>query len=253
MTAPKFAEDTQNGRYYFKPGRSDGGVPSVTNIKRRQNKPAINSFMVRKAAEYAVDSRERLAALTRSEQITLITKSQYEKTDASLHGDLIHDLIDRFVKGDAATHEEVQEQPQTVRWMWDSFLKFNSHYKPEYTGSEFTVWSHEHSYAGTADLSFTLGGYHVLCDTKSGKRPYPDTAMQLAALAHADTIITEDGEKPNPHYDRYAILSVRPRGVRLVPVFKIEEAWECFLALKVVFDWELNCEDSTLGDAPKVA
>jgi hypothetical protein len=47
------------------------------------------------------------------------------------------------------------------------------------------------------------------------------------------------------------VLHLRPRGYRLHPVEKIPEAFECFLALKKVFDWELQHAPGTIAFAPK--
>jgi hypothetical protein len=136
--------------------------------------------------------------------------------------------------------------------MWDRFAKFLNYYKPEFTGTEFTVWSDTFGYAGTADISMKINGAHVLVDTKTGKGCYPETGMQLAALAKADVILHPDGrEEPVPHYDAYAILHLRPRSYTLVPVHKIGEAFETFLALKRVFDWNITDAQETLGYAPK--
>jgi hypothetical protein len=149
--------------------------------------------------------------------------------------------------------EEWQAAPQSAKWMWQTWLKFVDAYKPQFTGSEFTVWSNRHGYAGTADFSAHIFGWHVLVDIKTGKYPYPEVAMQLAAIANADFILGADGtESPIPHYDRYAVLHLRPRGARLHPVDKIPEAFQSFLALKQVFDWNINSAPYSILESPKV-
>jgi hypothetical protein len=252
LTTPKYAVDEPGkGRHYWKPG-TDTRLPSITNILRRHNKPAINVSMVTKAAHYTVDNWERLTPLTPQERVTLIRESQFEKSEASITGDIVHNWIERRITGDTPSHDEVQNASNTVRWMWNSFLKWEAHYSPQYTGSEFTVWSDKYGYAGTGDLSFYIGDWHVLADTKTGKGVYPETAAQIAAIAKAEVIITDAGEFPVPKYDKFAILHVRPRGATLVPVYHIPEAFEYFLALKKVFDWEMSSKDHSLGRAPKV-
>ena len=253
MTDPAlaFKDEQGRGRYYRRPS-TQAAVPSITNIMKQQNKPAINGSMVKKAAEYAVENRDRLAALTPAEQITLIKGSQYIKSEASRIGDVVHDWVDRFVKGQPPSHEEVKAAGQTEQWMFDRFRRFNEYYKPQYTASEFTVWSDRYGYAGSGDLSFNIGGKHVLADTKTGTGIYPETAMQLAALANADIVLYPDGrEEPLPKFDAYAILHIRPRSYTLAPVYKIEEAFETFLALKRVFDWTYGHANETIGYAPK--
>jgi hypothetical protein len=137
--------------------------------------------------------------------------------------------------------------------MWEKFLKFVSDKQPKWTGIEFTVWSNRYGYAGTMDNSFMINGWHILCDTKTGKATYPETAMQLAAGANADFMFDADGhESAIPEYDRFAVLHLRPRSYSLVPYENIPAAFEAFLSLKRVFDWNLTYATQTVGFAPKV-
>jgi len=255
MTAPALSVPTANGRYYVRPGKGDS-VPSITNIIGKKDKPGLKYWAAKSAATYASENREKLATLTEQEAWQLVRNAPFARQDDSpaAIGDIVHGYIERYVGGDGPAHEEVEQSHHTVKWMWVHFIKFVEQYKPEFTGSEFTVWSDKHGYAGTADLSFRIGQFHVLCDTKTGNRVYPETAMQLAALANADVILSTDGtEAPVPAYDRYAVLHLRPRSATLVPVENIEAAFKTFLALKEVFDWDIQYADRTLGFAPKVA
>jgi hypothetical protein len=260
MTDPALAfnHPAGHGRFYKHPAGRYQAVPSITNVMRRQNKPAINCANVRNAAEFAVDNRERLAALTRDEQVRLIKGTQYEKSEASVVGDIVHGWIERYAKrsmgldAEPVTHDEVTQASNSARWTWESFIKFVQRYQPKWTGIEFTVWSNKHGYAGTMDNSFMIGGYHVLADTKTGKAVHPETAMQLAAGANADFMFDDEGhERAIPQYDRFAVLHLRPRSYSLVPMENIPAAWETFLALKRVFDWELTYATQTVLGAPK--
>jgi hypothetical protein len=243
---------TEHGRFYYHPGRGHDGKPSITNIIGKKFKPLFGAGM-KEAANYAADNIATLATLEREQIFQLCTHTPRRPDSPSAIGDIVHGMIERYVKGDAPTHDEVMGSHQTVKWMWGQFLKFQEYYKPEYTGSEFTVWSDKYGYAGTADLGFRIGGAHVLCDAKTGKATYPEVAMQLAAIQYADFIITPDGrELPIPQYDRYAVLHIRPRSATLKPVFKIPEAFEAFLALKKVFDWDVFHANEAIGFAPKV-
>ena len=255
MTDPALSVPTSNGRYYVRPN-SGSSVPSITNIINKKDKPALKYWAAKECASYASNNRAKLASLTEEEAFQLVRQAPFSRRDdsPSAIGDIVHGWIDRRIKGDSPDHEEVAQAHQTVKWMWNSFLKFEDHYKPEYTASEFTVWSDEHGYAGTADLSFRIAGLHVLTDTKTGTSVYPETAMQLAALANADVILSADGtETPVPHFDRYAVLHVRPRSAELKPVDNIDAAFRTFLALKTVFDWDIEYADRTIGAAPRIS
>lgn len=256
MTEPKFSFRDPNGRgRYYKAG-DRSAVPSITNIKKRQNNPAINGSVVRKVAEFAVDNYERLNALSRDEKLRVIKGTQYEKSEASVVGDIVHDWIDRYVKGNPPANKEVKEAIITAQRMWERFLAFTKDalYRPEFLMSEFTVWSDKYGYAGTGDLGMKVGPERtfVLCDTKTGTGIWPDTAMQLAALKNADFMLDSEGnEVPMPPFEKCAVLHLRPKSYALNPYDKIEEAFETFLALKRVFDWELNDAPVTIVDAPK--
>lgn len=255
MTAPSLSVPTANGRYYSRPS-SGLMVPSITNIIGKKDKPGLKYWAAKEAANYAADNLQKLQTLTRDEAYSLVRGAPFANRDdsPSAIGDIVHSMIERYVRQeDAPTHEEITHAHNTVKWMYMHFIKFVDHYKPVFTGTEFTVWSDQYGYAGTADLSFQIANLHVLCDTKTGNRVYPETAMQLAALAKADVILSSDGtEREVPGYDRYAILHLRPRSFSLVPVENIDRAFDCFLALKQVFDWDLQFADKTLGFAPKV-
>lgn len=254
MTAPQLSVSTPNGRYYIHPGRPGESVPSITNIIGMKNKPGIPYWYAKTVANYAADHRERLATMSREEAFSLCRYTPFTDRDdtPSVIGDIVHGWIERHVKGDAPSDAEVGQAHVTARHMWESFTKFVGHHSPEFTASEFTVWSNAHGYAGTGDLTMKINGWHILADTKTGERVYPETAMQLAALGNADVMLdTEGREMPVPKYDRYAILHLRPKSWTLYPVEKIDEAFECFLALKQVFDWNLHHAPASIALAPK--
>jgi hypothetical protein len=255
VTAPELSVQTANGRYYLHPSNRSS-VPSITNIIGMLDKPALKYWAAREAADYAAENIQKLATLSRDEAYQLIKGAPFRRDDESpgAVGDLVHSWIDLFIKNERAQiEEELKVANNTAKWMWQSFLKFAEKYRPTFTNSEFTVWSDKHGYAGTADLAMRINGAHVLADTKTGKNVYPETAMQLAALAHADVVLESDGtEQPIPSFDRYAVLHLRPRSAQLVPVDKIDAAFQCFLALKQAFDWKVQHADSTLGFSPKI-
>lgn len=253
MTDPILARMTANGRFYYHPGRPNDGRPSITNIINMKSKPLFGAGM-REAANYAADNVSRLAGLNREEVYKLVSNPPRREDSPSVIGDIVHNWIDRRVKGSSPSHEEVAAAPQTAKWMWNSFLKFEDYYKPEYTASEFTVWSDTYGYAGTGDLGLRINGLHVLVDTKTGKGVYPEAGMQVAAIQKADFILHPDGrQEPIPRYDRYAVLHIRPRSATLLPVENIEEAFQAFVALKRVFDWNATTAQQTIGFAPKIS
>lgn len=263
MTAPALSVDTSNGRYYRRPGRHDT-VPSITNIIGMLDKPALRYWYAKECANYAADNREKLATLNRDEAYTLVRNAPnaYTSESPASIGNQVHAWIERFVKGEPPSHDELMGASRTARGMWQAFTKVRNEYEKrglEFIATEFTVWSDTHGYAGTADLHLRIDGFDTLVDTKTGKGIYPETAMQLAAIANADVILTPDGsERPVPSFDRYAILHLRPgqgwhgEGT-LAPVEKIDEAFASFLGLKAAFDWKVESSDQTILFSPKIS
>jgi len=258
MTAPKWSVETDNGRYYYSPDRPYK-LPSVTNIKKVRNVPPINTWKVNTTAKYAAANLEMLLPLPERERYQLVKSAPYAPSESGEIGDTVHDWIDRMVKGEVLTAEEINNPklPTAAKPTFNSFLAFTRYYQPKLNDAEFTVWSDTYGYAGTADLDITMntddGPARVLVDTKSGNNVYWDTAMQLAPLAKADFILDDQGNpKPLPAFDGCAILHLRPTFFILIPVGHIDEHFEGFLGLKKVFDNELQYADNTLGYAKKI-
>jgi hypothetical protein len=231
-------------------------VPSITNIIDRKNKPGLKHWAAKAAAEYAADNLAKLEPLNRDERIQLVKNAPFTRTadSAAATGDAVHSWIDNYVKTGGTWAPDLPRTSITAQHMWHQFLAFVGRYQPTFGLSEFTVWSERYGYAGTGDLAFNVGGQNVLCDTKTGKNVYPEVAMQLAALAHADCIIDPEGnEHLLPGFDKYTVLHLRPMSFTLIPVERTDEAFQAFLALKTVLDWEASHADKTLGYAPKVA
>lgn len=253
VTDPALAKPTEWGRFYVHPG-SRAEVPSITNIIGMKFKPLFRAGL-KKAAGYAAENRERLAALTEDEVFKLVSNPPNKDDEPSAIGDLVHKWCEEYIVsgGIGPPAEDVRAAHNTARWMYETWLKFVERYKPQFTGSEFTVWSNRYGYAGTGDFSAYINGRHVLVDIKTGKAAYAEVAMQLAAIARADFVLTPDGtESPVPQYDAYAVLHLRPRGARLHPVVNIEEAFQAFLGLKQVFDWNVRYAPYSVVAAPKV-
>ena len=266
MTDPKLAQNTSKGRFYTHPGNMRQ-VPSITNIKGMKSIDGLKFWAARECGNYAADNRAKLATLDRDEVFQLVRNAPFapksKKNQSSLNGDVVHGWFDGYVKGetiDGVTYVDkdgrTQQAPAQSRQMWTQVIGrggFIERYNPRFVESEFTVWSNAHGYAGTGDLAAWIGNALVLIDHKTGNAVYPDVAMQLAALANADCILEPDGEeRPIPEFTRFAVLHLRPRGYRLIPVGGIAEAFAAFLGLKAVFDWVVNNEETTLLYAPKI-
>ena len=272
MTSPVLSISTEFGRYYVHPTRQSR-VPSVTNIKDKKAIKALTYWAAKEAAQYASDNIAKLATLKPDEIFTLVKSAPFAKTSAkeesSRVGDVVHGWVDRHIKGERISQAEIadpfftdlngKQEPltksgaRTAQNMWRQFGAIVKTYNPKWVASEFTVWSDTHGYAGTADWAARIAGALVLGDTKTGKQAYEDTAVQLAALANADVILMPDGtERPLPHFDKFAVMHLRPTFARLIPYEHIDEAFIEFLGLKAVFDFEVKYKDQIMMFAPKI-
>src|SRR5690606_38398357 len=115
-------------------------------------------------------------------------------------------------------------------------------------------------YAGTLDavVHSRVKG-NILVDWKTGKSVYPDSALQLTALARADVLVSPAGEKPIPKIDAAGHVHLPPPGpaptsrVRdrgswsFRPVAMRDIEWETFLHLRQVHDWEKEHSKGALG------
>lgn len=255
MTAPALSISTPHGRHYVRPGGSKP-LPSVTNIIGMKDKPGLPRWAAKMVAEFTADNLDTVSKIRdRAAVIDLLKGAPWRSSrNAADRGDAVHTWVDRYVKGDAPTEEEVRAANRAEQGMWRQFLGITARYGIQYVQSEFTAWSDTHGYAGTADWMAKVGDVPLLLgDTKTGKNVYPEVGMQLAAIANADVLLEPDGtERPVPKFDRFAVLHVRPTFARLQPVTRIPECFKAFLALRQVFEWSSEVSDSVLEYSPKV-
>lgn len=243
MTAPALAHSTDQGRVYRHPVTGEEAV-SVTTVIKVLDKPAIPRWAAKSAAEYAVRSWDTLAALGTDERVTLIKGAPWRESEkAASLGTAVHDAIDHWCRD-----EPMPDWAAGVEPFMEQFVRFLNDRSPQFSHNETTVWNRTHGYAGTLDWIAGINGIVTLGDTKTGKGVYPETALQLAALAHAEFIIDPDGnETPMPAVDQLAVLHLRPRSWSLVPVDSGEASWEAFLAAKRLSDWQRDTAPSMLG------
>lgn len=276
MTQPVLARPARQGEPGYNPYGHSGRVyehpithgiaPSITAVQGVIDKPAVDKHNLKTVAEYAADNLRDLlfadlnGSMTRDEIIDDLKSKPFEKTPESPSsiGDLVHDGIDRWASGTyGPTPLELADWPLTAKRMWKQFLAFADKYEPEFTHTEFTVWSHQHNYAGTADWAMRIAGWHVLGDTKSGKKAYPEVGIQVAAIDGADEILTLNGDhwevEPMFQAERYAVLHIRPTYAVLLPILHIEECFETFLAARKIHEWQFSIAPKVIGEAPRVS
>jgi hypothetical protein len=247
MTTPAQASTGPNGhRVYQWAGRL---YPSVTAvIKGGVPAPFLPAWAAKQAAEYAVANLERLAVLPAGQAIWEIKRAPWTSRDAAASlGDLVHAAVEAYATGQPRPDLPAEANPYLTAF--DGFL---AEHQPRWLLVEQTVYSRRYSYAGTLDAVCELpaGGPVTLLDVKTGKRVYPEAALQLAAYAAADFIGGPDGrEHPLPTIQAAAVLHLRPGGYQLVPVPVGRAVLEAFLSALAVFRWATDLAPQVLPAA----
>jgi hypothetical protein len=234
MTAPVLAITTPDGRRIYHHPVTGEEVPSVSTIISMIAKPNLVPWAAKMAAEHAVANWDYLTLSTDDEKLAEIKNAHQEYADSrGAMGDVVHEAIDAFQKGEPATWDK-----KTSGYV-SQFVNFMMDVQPVFLETEVTVWSRKHGYAGTADWIADIGGEIVLGDNKTGKRLYPEVGLQLSALAHADFIIRPDGsEELLPPARSLKALHIRPRSWHLVDIQHEDHCFEAFLAARQLLEWD---------------
>ena len=246
MTKPVLARQMPDGsRMYVHPVTGEI-VPSVTTVMDVAiAKPKLIGWAARQAAQYAVSNWSSLSEISPAYRMREISEAHARTAqDAADKGDLVHELIDSWNKGEA------MEVPKNVSAQVNQFVGFVMDRKPRFIENEVTMWSRQYRYAGTADWIAEIDGFTCLGDNKTGKRVYEEVGLQLSALAHCDFIIRPDGEEiPVPPISRLLVLHIRPRSWKLIPVNHDEENWSAFRAARLIYAWIQGSAPTVVGEA----
>lgn len=266
--SPKAARTVNRGRVYTINGQSLWSVTTI--LSNGLPKPAIAGWQAKTIAEYAVANHRQLAAmlgavkLRRLEDGTTFVVTDPDAVQAAvewLKGSPWRESERKMNLGSAvhAEAEAVQlgtprpEPLPTVAPYVASFRNFLDDFSPTIELTEATVFSMRESYAGTLDAIMSIGGRRLLIDFKTGKAIYPDVALQLAAYAHAESILLDDGTTVDMlptdgaaalHLREYDPALPSDRGYSLIPVDAGEAAWDAFRYVREVMRW---MEDTSKG------
>jgi hypothetical protein len=249
MTTPKVSTISRGGSRFYVHPESQDKVPGVTSVVGMLPKPFLRPWAAKVTAETAVDHLGEIVSIAlrdRQGAIDFLKRSpdRFTKTAADV-GTEAHDLFERLAKGESVG----RVHPDFVPFV-EHFESFLEEFSPEFVFMEETVWSEKHSYAGSFDAFAVIDGERVWVDYKTTRSGvHEEVALQLAAYRYADYIIRPDGGRvPMPEADAGAVLHVRPEGWSLVPIRADEKAFETFLHLRAIFEWERNEKGSVIGD-----
>jgi len=195
--------------HWYVDGRGDK-IPGVTTIlKDGKPAPALVGWGIKSVAEYAINNWDDLAGQPVADRLTTLKRSPYAERDAAAsRGTLVHHLADQL------SHGLEVDVPEDVTGHVESAVRFLDDWQPEVILSEVTVYHLTYGYAGTLDLIARFpDGRVALCDYKTSKGVYADTALQLAAYRYATHYIDSDGNaQPMPEVDWCGVIHIRSDG-----------------------------------------
>lgn len=231
---PLFTTQEGSIRYYY---NGADRFPSVTSIiKGGLPSPGLERWKQNQIAIRAADNRKELAKMNKADALKFI-KDVYEDVDgrasAADHGNSVHAYIESFIKG-----EELPEMDEAGDQTIQQFDAFCREYSPTFSDSEFTCFSDQYGYAGTGDAEVTIRGVTYIMDFKTGKRVWPEVALQLAAYDRADWCRERGGGiRPVRRLGRGLVLHLRPDEYKLIQVDISDQTFQHFLSIKDTFDW----------------
>ena len=210
--APPLSGDTAKGRFYRLMPDGPLAYPSITNIKGVKNSEALNGWKVKMTANKAMEWLNWLAVTAHRdparamEALTKLTDSPYGTSDwlrtvkrahkvhsetRASRGTQVHLAVEQILTGRQIT---ANAPPEPV----EAFRRFAADFEIVPVQVECTVVNHTYRYAGTGDLLGRVGGPDgplAIMDWKSRNSIFEDTALQLAALAHAEFLLNADGSQ----------------------------------------------------------
>lgn len=179
------------GHSYLIDGKPAIGVTTAMDVL---GKPALINWAAKVTANYAVDRWSELTAEPPSKRLDLLMKARFADVDqASKRGTEVHVLAEKLVQG-----LEV-DVPEELAGYVESTVKFLDEWEPQPMLTETVIADRRWQYCGTTDGVFRLrNGRIAIYDWKTGRTGlYPESALQLAAYAHAETYLDNDGnERP---------------------------------------------------------
>jgi hypothetical protein len=222
---------------------------SVTTILGTLNKPYLTKWAAKLAAEYAVSNWGDLTQMLIEGQVDeatrLMKEAHSESAQASSDiGTLVHACVEDHIKG----------KPNEILPVQFGFFKtWEEAYKPKYLLCESTVYNRTEGYAGTMDILAEVEGRNIIIDVKTGKSVYPEAALQLCAYSHGEWYDSGEGKYEDrlPQIDGAAVLHLRPRGFKYIPVRIDNEVWQAFRYVKEAYRWQRFTSKHVLGyDSP---
>lgn len=265
-----------------KPEAEDLRLYSVTTIIRNStSSEGLNYWGKEQVAKAAVEDLEVLRAMAKKDPAVAIEwlmgapyrRPKGQRSAAEL-GSAFHRWAENYaLEGVPATTDA------ELRPLCEAFDAWCQVMQPAYEAAELTVFDREYGFAGTADAILVIDGVRFLVDYKTSRegrdrrgnlrKPYRETALQLAAYRHAQCAATwreirrhevarrryyllspaEQGLVAKvPKVDGTLAIHVSPEGCHAYPVRTDEEIFDWFLYHLEAARFALDTSMGLIGD-----
>ena len=268
MTNPKFAHESDNGRYYTRPGTGEELV-SVTNaLSVGMAKYGLPLWYARLAAEYAVENLGSLTVRSRLDKDGAISEikeaAERAKDKAANLGTRVHALAEAYLLGHRLPAEDGDDVAQLFITQYEKFLTdFDIDLERDVVATEMTVANLAVGYAGTLDIMLRLpfDGFvpgmptrkvgdptergTFLIDIKTSltravTQCYPENALQVTALRDCREAWLPDGTiEPMPQgVVGCAVLNLRTKSYALIPMPSTDLERKAFRSVAYLASWK---------------
>ena len=239
-------------RHYYRTADPTTTYPGVTSVVNGVPKPFLLRWSAGMAADLALDAPDYIAR-----RYLVGAADRYKRMRGTI-GTRVHDVAEIALR--TGTVPDIVHPD--VRMYLPGLRAFIDAVQPQLVRAEETVWSDTYGYAGRFDawLRVRLNDDWqpdpdgtprlLLTDTKTSKSQNAEVALQLAAYAHADKVISADGtESPLPEFDGGALLHIGHDGVPTFRRVEIgDEVFRHFLSLLHTYHWGRGAARRVLGD-----
>ena len=252
--APALASIRSGRRYLIPDPPPDGPpveCPSVTTILNNMAKPALVNAAAFEVAKFAYHHRDSWHELDERSALDVLKRapSRVWGTKRDI-GSAVHIAIDAHLK--RWTHEEppVVDDLDLLPYIAGA-VRFLDDHVQRVIHSEVTVASLTYGFAGTIDLVAKLrDGSIAVCDWKSGKGVYAESALQLSAYANHEFAVNDDGTRHRIiPIDKGVVVHLTGDGSYVAyPVEFSPQLFRTFVALRTLQRFEDELKPSVLGE-----
>jgi hypothetical protein len=201
------------------------GVTTVLNLGLP--KPALINWAGNTTADYAVNHWDELGRLPVADRLATLRRARFDERDtAARRGTEVHKYAERLLAGEAVV------PPEELTGHVENYLKFLDDWQIEPVLVERVVVHRKLRYCGTFDLvaDSDRDPSTAIFDLKTARSGiYPETALQLAAYAYAESFIDDDGtEQDMPAIGSAYGVWVRGDGYDVIPLELSARVFDAF-------------------------